>query len=50
MVLGIAPRLRLTRKPLGMIAEQRSVGVEHVPPVFAVAVPLDLEPDETRLG
>ena len=49
MVLGITPRLRFSWKPVGMIAEESSVGVEDVPPILAVPVPLDLEPDQTRL-
>ena len=50
MVLGITPRLRFIWKPFEMVAEESSVGVEDVPPVLAVPVPLNLEPEEIRLG
>ncbi len=50
MVLRIAPRLRFSQKPVGMLADPGSVSVDEVPPIFAVPVPLNVEPDEIRLG
>ena len=50
MVLRIKPRLRFSQKPVGMLADHGSVSVDEVPPIFAVPVPLNVEPDENRLG
>ena len=50
MLLRITPRLRFIWKPVGMLADHGSAVAEEVPPIFAVRVPLNLEPDDTRLG